>query len=374
MKTQTPVYLWRCICYTKYTKCFGVLSMSNSNTPYDDAFRTLLTDCSRLIIPVINLMFHSNYSMDDEVCLFQNESFITEGGEEKRITDSNFSIGQEHQLRYHIECQSSVDGTIIVRIFEYATQIAISTATSTGNITSFNLPRSGILYLRSSDSTQEHIIKVTAPNGETLSYPVPIIRMRDYTLEQIISESLWFLIPFYFFNFNLEQMSASEEKIKEMQEIYTELWCRLNDFVDNGSITEFEKLAVKAMSSKVAEALAFKFSNIKKGVDDVMGGQVLDYEAKRIAREAAEKAAEKARIEAEKKAKIEVEKAKVETEKAKVETEKAKLEAENASINAVKNMLYFGVSEEKILSKYPKDIYDKALKLIEQEEKEPKEM
>ena len=114
------------------------------------------------------------------------------------------------------------------------------------------------------------------------------------------------------------------------------------------------------MSSKVAEALAFKFSNIKKGVDDVMGGQVLDYEAKRIAREAAEKAAEKARIEAEKKAKIEV--------------EKAKLEAENASINAVKNMLYFGVSEEKILSKYPKDIYDKALKLIEQEEKEPKEM
>ena len=143
--------------------------------------------------------------------------------------------------------------------------------------------------------------------------------------------------------------------------------CRLNDFVDNGSISEFEKLAVKAMSSKVAEALAFKFSNIKKGVDDVMGGQVLDYEAKRIAREAAEKAAEKARIEVEKKAKIEV-------EKAKVETEKAKLEAENASINAVKNMLYFGVSEEKILSKYPKDIYDKALKLIEQEEKEPKEM
>ena len=98
-----------------------------------------------------------------------------------------------------------------------------------------------------------------------------------------------------------------------------------------------------------------------------MGGQVLDYEAKRIAREAAEKAAEKARIEAEKKAKIEV-------EKAKMETEKAKLEAENASINAVKNMLYFGVSEEKILSKYPKDIYDKAFKLIEQEEKEPKEM
>lgn len=28
-----------------------------SNTPYDDVFRTLLNDCSSLIIPVINEIF-----------------------------------------------------------------------------------------------------------------------------------------------------------------------------------------------------------------------------------------------------------------------------------------------------------------------------
>lgn len=39
--------------------------MSNSSTPYDDAFRTLLTDCSRLIIPLVNVMFDSSYSIDD---------------------------------------------------------------------------------------------------------------------------------------------------------------------------------------------------------------------------------------------------------------------------------------------------------------------
>ncbi len=27
------------------------------NTPYDDVFRTLLNDCSRLIIPIINEVF-----------------------------------------------------------------------------------------------------------------------------------------------------------------------------------------------------------------------------------------------------------------------------------------------------------------------------
>ncbi len=91
--------------------------MSNSNTPYDDAFRTLLTDCSRLIIPVVNLIFGSKFAVNEEVSLFQNESFITEGGEEKRITDSNFSIGNDHSIRIMVsdtilflQLQSERDG------------------------------------------------------------------------------------------------------------------------------------------------------------------------------------------------------------------------------------------------------------------------
>ena len=31
------------------------------NTPYDDVFRTLLNDCSSLIIPVVNEIFHESY-------------------------------------------------------------------------------------------------------------------------------------------------------------------------------------------------------------------------------------------------------------------------------------------------------------------------
>ena len=137
---------------------------------------------------------------------------------------------------------------------------------------------------------------------------------------------LWFLIPFYFFNFNLEEMDSSEEMILEMQKTYRDLWDKMDGFVDSGFITEFEKAAIKAMCDKVAEALSNKYRNVQKGVEKVMGGQVLDYEAKRIARE------------------------------------------------DVKNMILFGVSEEKILSKYPKSVYDEALKLVEQENSEPKEM
>ena len=30
-----------------------------SSTPYDDVFRTLLTDCTELMIPVVNEIFHT---------------------------------------------------------------------------------------------------------------------------------------------------------------------------------------------------------------------------------------------------------------------------------------------------------------------------
>ncbi len=312
--------------------------MSNSNTPYDDAFRTLLTDCSRLIIPIVNVMFGDNYTLDEIVSLFQNEFFITEGGEEKRITDSNFRIGNRSKYRYHIECQSSSDGTIIVRIFEYATQIAISTAISDGKSTRFDLPKSGILYLRSNSNTKEHTIIVNAPNGKSLSYTVPVIRIADYSLEQLLDEGLWFLIPFYFFNYNLDEMDNSDDMINEMVEKYTKLWHKLDEYVEVGKITEFEKSAIKAMCDKVAEALSLKHANVQKGVMRVMGGQVLDYEAKRIYREA---------------------------------TEKTK---KDDALEAVQNMISFGVSKEKILTKYSQDIYEEALKILESASDELKEM
>ena len=61
------------------------------NTPYDDVFRTLLNDCSELIIPVINEIFGTHYTGDEEIIFAPNEHFLNQqdGEEEKRITDSS---------------------------------------------------------------------------------------------------------------------------------------------------------------------------------------------------------------------------------------------------------------------------------------------
>ena len=68
--------------------------MSNINTPYDDVFRTLLTDCKGLIIPVVNEVFGEHFTGKEKVVLKENEIFLRQqdGDEEKRITDSSFAI------------------------------------------------------------------------------------------------------------------------------------------------------------------------------------------------------------------------------------------------------------------------------------------
>lgn len=257
--------------------------MSNYVTPYDDSFRTLLTDCKRLIVPLVNEMFGENWQETENVELYQNEVFITTGADEKRITDSNFTIGNSR--RYHIECQSSVDGTMTVRIFEYSTQIAITTAESDVSKTVFTMPASGILYLRCNDSTPDsHEIVVNTPGG-TVSYKIPIVKIKDYSLDDMLSKKLFFLIPFYFFNYSLEKMEKDHALIEDMKNTYLKLWDQLESLVQQGKISEFEKSAIKAMCDKVAQSLTNKYDNVKEGVDSVMGGEILDYEAKRIRNE-----------------------------------------------------------------------------------------
>ena len=68
--------------------------METINTPYDDAFRTLLQDCPELVIPLINELFGTDYTGQEVVLSSTNEIFIRNpnGKKEKRITDSNIEI------------------------------------------------------------------------------------------------------------------------------------------------------------------------------------------------------------------------------------------------------------------------------------------
>ena len=172
-----------------------------TNTPYDDVFRTLVNDCRSLLIPYVNEMFGESYSGDEEIRFYPNEHLIhQQGGEEKkRITDTCFAICGRTKKRYHLECQSGEDHTMLIRMFEYDTQIALDERTLESHILTVTFPQSGILYLRGKEiQPDKMIIKLHTPGGD-LSSAIPVMKLNLYTIDEIFEKKLYLLIPFYIF-------------------------------------------------------------------------------------------------------------------------------------------------------------------------------
>ena len=145
--------------------------MPASNTPYDDVFRTLLNDCSQLIIPVINEVFGEHYAGDEKIIFSPNEHFINtqDGDSVKRITDAHFEICGNIIKKYHWECQSNSDSSMLVRFFEYDSQIALDDSEIVGNVLKVKFPHSAVLFLRCSQSTPDKMtIEIETPNGKEL--------------------------------------------------------------------------------------------------------------------------------------------------------------------------------------------------------------
>lgn len=256
---------------------------SNTSTPYDDVHRTMINDCPKLIIPVVNEMFRKKHSDKEKITLFNNELFINrQNGEQmERITDTNFLIGT---IRYHLECQSTPDGTMMYRIFEYDSQIALQSSELSKDKLVVKFPNTAVLYLRHNKNTPEKMrIEICVP-GASCSYLVPVMKVQNYSIEEIFEKRLFFLIPFHIFTYEqrFEEYEVDSEKLQELMKVYEEIVDKLNGYAKQQVIDEYTKCTIIDMSKKVLEHLAKKYSNVKEGVGKSMGGQILDYEAKRI--------------------------------------------------------------------------------------------
>ena len=259
-----------------------------SATAYDDSFRTLLNDCRELIIPVVNEAFGENYTGQEEVIFAPNEHFLNQDGgtEEKRITDSNFIIvsADGAKKRYHIECEANLDDTIIVRLFEYDAQIALNDGKKDGATFTVSFPHSAVMALRHTKKTPSSMhIRVVTPGGEA-GYDVPIIKVQQYSLEEIFDRKLLFFLPFYIFSHEklLPEYESDEAKLRNLMDEYRRILSKLDELQETGEIDAFIKNAICATITHVLALIAENYQKVREGVEHIMGGKVIDYEAKTI--------------------------------------------------------------------------------------------
>ena len=155
----------------------------STGSPYDDVFRTLQNDCPELLIPVVNDIFRTDYAAGrDQVVVRNNEFFFTapDGEQTKVVSDSHVMIGGSH---YHMECQSTADGTMVVRMFAYDVQIAMRHARMAGDVYMVEFPRSAVFYLRSTRNTPDSMeVQLYVPE-DSCRYQIPAIKIEDYSVD-----------------------------------------------------------------------------------------------------------------------------------------------------------------------------------------------
>ncbi len=254
-----------------------------SETAYDDAFSTMEGRLDDLLVPFVSHMFGEQYDETAVVKRRRNEHYIEheDGSEEKRITDSFFDITfNKITKRYHLECESKkYDGTILVRLFEYDTQIAKDTSEMDIYKARFKFPDSGVLLLRqTSEAPKAATIEIAMPDGRELSYDVPLVKMSDYNVEDIFRNKLYMLIPFLIFNYEdqLPMLDKNEESIDEFLNMYKDIFERLEKEQKVGNLSALSLGAIIRLTYSVAYKLTMNTDNVQKKVGDVMSGKILD--------------------------------------------------------------------------------------------------
>ena len=183
---------------------------------------------------------------------------------------------------YHIECQSSDDRTMAVRMVEYDLRSAIRYARRDGRRYQIRLPQSCVLYLRSCSTTPDHLeVEILFPDGRAVEYRVPTVILDHYSKEEILRKDLLMLLPFYALRYEKETKKLEEDSeklhlfLKEYEEIRLHLEKEFEEYTE--LYTDLITLIVK-----IAEYIFRKEEIVKKGIGDVMGGKVLELESERL--------------------------------------------------------------------------------------------
>ena len=238
-----------------------------NNTIFDDVFRTMLEKMPELAVPLINEIFGTSYPEDIEIIQRRNEHQTKQG---EIITDSQLLIAEKI---YHLECQSTQDSEMVVRMIEYDFSIGLETMEKEEGKYRMYLPHSSILYLRGNKKTEKLTIEVVAPEGETWEYKVPAVYVGHYTKEEILEKRLFFLLPFYIMRYEKADLETGNQELNKMLEEYREIEERLEkEFLEIGKEKEYRDLI--ELIIRIADYILRKRKKARKGFGDVMGGKV----------------------------------------------------------------------------------------------------
>ena len=261
--------------------------LTNEQT-YDLALASMVTKLDGYIVPLINEAFGEKFTDRAKVVLRNNKHVIqhTDGSLARRDSDAVIELSEQMvQKLYLIECEAWYDKTIVMRIAEYDSSVAVETARVTEEGVILTHPNSAVVFLHPNGEIPKKM-KIThrAPNGEEMSYFVPTMKIGDYSVEDIFQKKLLILLPFYLFRFakELPEMEEREDKRKELEKALIDINQRLESLKAESAISEYQKRMTQELLLRVSDRLVVGYETIRKEVDEIMSGALARTKADEI--------------------------------------------------------------------------------------------
>lgn len=251
---------------------------------YDNVFKTMKMKHKRLFISVINDVFKKNYPTDMNVEVLPSEGYLTENETpdgskevEEQISDFLIRIGSDVYL---LECQSYDDGSMAIRIAEYAFIVAKQFATWDIGHATIPMPRFSVIYVRRTDRTPKTTtITFVFPDGQIVDYRSDNVILEELTKEYIVERRLFPYIPFYIARY--EEAIASEGVIDQAVDDLIYFRDELIRLHQENELSDGEAIDLMALVNTIVTHITNGNENEGRLVN-IMGGTVLELESERL--------------------------------------------------------------------------------------------
>ena len=123
-------------------------------------------------------------------------------------------------------------------------------------------------------------------NGRIIKYDLPAIYVENYTQDAIFQKKLLFLLPFYIMRYekSREEIEKDPAKLQDLLEEYAAIVKKLKeDILEKGKEAQYRYLI--EVIKRIADYIFANSEITRKGVDDVMGGKVLDLKTDKLIKE-----------------------------------------------------------------------------------------
>ncbi len=252
---------------------------SNIGTPYDDAFHTMVQRAPELLIPLVNEVFQENFQRNAEVIVQSSDLPSVDGknGVLRRFSDSLFSIKGAETKLFHVECESKPDGSIVIRMVEYGFHKALRDARYEEGELIVEMPNSAVIFLRHHQHTPDYFrVRIATPGGDCC-YPIQVLKVGQYSLEDIFEKELLFLLPFHVFAYekDLPAINDDPERLSELVNVYQSILKKIEKLCENGNLSTNSEELLHSMMRHVLNGVARNYDKVRK-VGDTMLGRVID--------------------------------------------------------------------------------------------------